>query len=147
MSAETAQRIPKFERAPLIIPQGKYTCMVARDALLSAAAEGSWDSVFSTDGSVEIRESHRNRLSCNTKVPYKTNKGNLSKPKIRFLAPNWLWVLKHTLWFVFKLSICFLKSSDQKSLQMNFIASRWSLKRGLSIVYLESTKTANKECK
>lgn len=47
-------------------------------------------------------------------------------------------LLKHiiTLWFVFKLSICFLNSSCQKSLHINLIASRWSLNRGRSIVYL-----------
>jgi hypothetical protein len=37
MSAETAQGIPKLERAPLMIPHGKYKCMlIACAALLSA---------------------------------------------------------------------------------------------------------------
>jgi len=35
-----------------------------------------------------------------------------------------IFILKLTLWLVFKLSICFLNTSDQKSLQMNLIASK-----------------------
>lgn len=42
ISAEIAQGIPKFERAPLIIPQGKYRCIpIASAALFSAIAAGS----------------------------------------------------------------------------------------------------------
>jgi hypothetical protein len=39
---------------------------------------------------------------------------------------------KRTRWFVFRLSICFLKTNIQRSLQRNLITSRVSVKRGLS---------------
>lgn len=34
ISAETAQGIPKFDRAPLMIPHGKYRCMLVASAAL-----------------------------------------------------------------------------------------------------------------
>lgn len=73
MSAETAQGIPKFESAPLMIPHGKQRCMLVDCVALFSE---SWDkSTVSSDGSDDMRESQRNRLSCNTKVPCK-NKHN-----------------------------------------------------------------------
>jgi hypothetical protein len=39
---------------------------------------------------------------------------------------------RRTRWFVFRLSICFLKTNIQRSLQRNLITSRVSVKRGLS---------------
>lgn len=41
-----------------------------------------------------------------------------------------------TLWFVLRLSICFLKTACQKSLHRNFMMSRVSLSRALSLLYL-----------
>ena len=41
-----------------------------------------------------------------------------------------------TWWLVLRLSICFLNKQVQKSLQMNFITSSSSLKRGVSLVNL-----------
>jgi hypothetical protein len=53
-----------------------------------------------------------------------------------------------TLWFVFKLSTCFLNTACQKSLQMNLITSSVSPMRGLSRLYLRfsacRTKTAQR---
>lgn len=40
--------------------------------------------------------------------------------------------VQRTRWFVFKLSICFLYSTPQRSLQINLMTSRWSVNRGLS---------------
>ena len=37
ISAVTAQGIPKFERAPLMIPHGKYRCMLVACAALFSA--------------------------------------------------------------------------------------------------------------
>ena len=80
ISAVTAQGIPKFERAPLMIPHGKYRCMLVACAALFSAGGLSWDkSPFSGDGSTDIRASQRNRLSCKTNVPYQ------KKKKIHFL--------------------------------------------------------------
>lgn len=80
MSAETAQGIPRFESAPLIIPQGKQRCMLvagaalvsASAALFLASASGSL-ALDSSNIGFDTRESQRKRLSCNTKVPYKGN--------------------------------------------------------------------------
>ena len=65
ISAETAQEMPKFERAPLIIPHGKYKCMLlASDVLFP----GSWVEVeLSVD---DMRDTHANLSSCKTNVPY-----------------------------------------------------------------------------
>ena len=59
-------------------------------------------------------------------ITYYARRGNRN-----FLA---LWPL--TLWFVFRLSTCFLNASVQKSLQMNLITSKWSVKRTRSLVNL-----------
>lgn len=45
--------------------------------------------------------------------------------------------LTNTWWFVLRLSICFLKTLVQKSLQMNFMMSSSSLKRAVSLVNLK----------
>lgn len=78
-----------------------------------------------------MRVSQRNRLSCKTKVPceskYCPNLGQVHVGfKVHIIKKGLLLglALDLTLWFVFKLSICFLKSSDQKSLQINLIASK-----------------------
>ena len=41
-------------------------------------------------------------------------------------------IKRHTLWFVLRLSICFLKTSVQMSLHRNMMTSRVSLNRGRS---------------
>ena len=85
ISAVTAQEIPRLERAPLIIPHGKQRCMfVVWEALFSAVSEGSLEdaSVLSAEGSIDMRVSQRNRLSCKTKVPCQITKHD-SEPSLR----------------------------------------------------------------
>jgi hypothetical protein len=65
MSAETAHGIPKFVRAPLINPHGKYKSMLVVWAAESPNDAESFSvvSVLSTGGSRETRVSHRKWLS------------------------------------------------------------------------------------
>lgn len=59
---------------------------------------------------LDILVKKRKLLSCNTYTPW---------------------------WFVRRLSICFLYTADQKSVQMNFIVSSSSLNLGISLVNLQ----------
>jgi len=69
---------------------------------------------------------------------YKKNKNNNNNNNKKATAGLDFHDIVHTWWFVLRLSICFLKTLVQKSLQMNFMTSSSSLKRGVSLVNLQT---------
>ena len=186
VSAWTVALIPRLDRTPLMIPQGKYKCGCAL-TMASACVV------------MLIRANGRNLLSVKTKTPCKTcipvstsfpllvtcvssslhpiSNGLLQSSECPFRLPaNEQTDRRHgqgrnpnrgleqhivlsypvpnascrvqpeavtgrgregeenhvTLWFVFRLSICFLKTTVHTSLHRNLITSRWSVNRGLS---------------
>ncbi len=109
--------------SPLMMPQGRCRC-VAAICLSAASFKGS----PTADVAGGTRDSHRKLLSERTYTPCKISPSEHKSwpPLQRRLA----------LWFVLRLSTCFLNRCCQNSLQMNLITSIVSQSRGRSLVYL-----------
>jgi hypothetical protein len=120
-SVFTSHSRPSALIAPRIKPRGKCKYFSICFSVCSCVA-------------AENRLSHLKLLSTITYLSCTRNKRH--NPAITFKT------VKPTLWFVFKLSTCFLNTASQMSLQMYFTISKslslsfFSSKRGRSFVYL-----------